>query len=177
MEIIFTFAADLGKRRRGQCPLFYCFKMIDKNYIAELVNQKLEGTDHFLVEVKFSPSRIAVFIDKPTGITIGECSDMHRYLYNALEGKNILETHELEVSSPGMSEPLKVYQQYQRRLGKELQVIDASGKVIKGLLKSAGKDQFTLDSFKIVKEGKKKVTLQEEHMFSYAQIKEAKLIF
>jgi ribosome maturation factor RimP len=151
--------------------------MIDKNYIADLVNQKLEGTDSFLVEVKFSPSRIAVFIDKPTGITIGECSDIHRYLYSELDGKNILETRELEVSSPGMSEPLKVYRQYLRRIGREIQVIDQGGLVHKGTLKAADSADFTLSTSKIIKEGKKKIEHKEELSFNYNDVKEVKLVF
>jgi ribosome maturation factor RimP len=151
--------------------------MIDKNNIAELVNQKLEGTDCFIVDVKFSPTRIAVFIDKPAGITIGECSEIHRFLYNELDGKNVLETRELEVSSPGMSEPLKVYGQYLRRIGREIQVIDLEGSVHKGILKSANSDSFMIDITKIIKEGKKKLEHKEVLSFNYDSVKEVKLVF
>ena len=151
--------------------------MIDKNYIAALVNQKLEGSDSFLVEVKFSPSRISVFIDKPTGITIGECSDIHRFIYNELEGKEVLETHELEVSSPGMSEPLRVYGQYLRRIGREIQVIDNSGEVHKGILKSADDNDFMLSITKMIKEGKKKIEQKAIKTFNYDGVKEVKLVF
>ncbi|MEO8146827.1 MAG: ribosome assembly cofactor RimP [Bacteroidia bacterium] len=151
--------------------------MIDKNYISDLINRKLAGTDCFLVEVKYSPSRIAVFIDKPTGITIGECSDLHRFMYNDLDGKDILETHELEVSSPGMSEPLRVYGQYLRRIGREIQVIDQTGVVHKGILNSADNNDFVLSTTKIIKEGKKKMEQKEIRTFNYDGVKEVKLVF
>jgi len=151
--------------------------MIDRNYIVDLVNQKLAGTDCFLVEVKYSSSLIAVFIDKPAGITIGECSEIHRFIYNQLDGKDVLETRELEVSSPGMSEPLKVYPQYLRRIGRELQVIDESGVVHKGILKSADDKDFIIGITKFIKEGKKKTEQVEIITFNYNHVKEVKLVF
>jgi hypothetical protein len=43
-----------------------------------------------------------------------------------------------------------------RRIGRELQVIDGTGVVHKGTLKSADDKDFMLDIKKIIKEGKKK---------------------
>lgn len=150
---------------------------MNKSTIADLVNKKLEGTECFLVDVKYSPSRIAVFIDKPTGITIGECTEVSRFLFSELDGKDILETHELEVGSPGMSEPLKVYQQYLRRISQKLTVIDNLGVVHSGVLKAADSNGFALSTSKIIKEGKKKVEYKEELNLKYTEIKEAKLDF
>ena len=103
------------------------------------------------MEVKYSTSRISVSIDKPTGITIAECTDVSRFLANELEDKGVLETRELEVGSPGMSEPLRVYQQYLRRIGRELKVIDKSGVEYKGVLQAADEKGFTVSTSKIVK--------------------------
>lgn len=150
---------------------------MDKSTIAGLVKQKLEGTDCFLVDVKYSSSRIAVFIDKPTGVTIGECTEVSRFLFSELDGKDILETHELEVGSPGMSEPLKVYQQYLRRINQKLIVIDNKGLVHKGVLKAADSNGFELSTSRMIKEGKKKIEIKEELTFNYTDVKEAKLDF
>lgn len=150
---------------------------MDKNTIIQLVNVKLAGTECFLVEVKYSTSRISVSIDKPTGITIAECTEVSRFLANELEDKGVLETRELEVGSPGMSEPLRVYQQYLRRMGRELKVIDKKGLEYKGLLQSADEAGFTLITSKMVKEGKKKTEVKETVSFNYDTISEAKLVF
>src|SRR4051812_1900411 len=98
-----------------------------KEKIAQAVEQKIAGTDIFLVEVKVSPSKIAVLIDKPQGITITECIEVTRFLHESLESEGIFEKHELEVSSPGMEEPLKVIPQYHRRIGKEVRVLMTDG--------------------------------------------------
>ena len=150
---------------------------MDKNTIIQLVNEKLAGTDCFLVEVKYSTSRISVSIDKPVGVTIGECTDLSRFLANELEDKGVLETRELEVGSPGMSEPLRVYQQYLRRIGRELKVTDKKGLEHNGLLKTADAEGFMISTSKIIKEGKKKTEVKEMLSFNYDDIKEAKLIF
>ena len=47
------------------------------------------------------------------------------------------EKHELEVSSPGMEEPLKVLNQYQKRIGREVRVLTTNGIVKNGILKAA----------------------------------------
>lgn len=150
---------------------------MDKNTIIQLVNEKLAGTDCFLVEVKYGTSRISVSIDKPVGVTIGECTDLSRYLAKELEDKGVLETRELEVGSPGMSEPLRVYQQYLRRIGRELKVTDKKGLEHNGLLKTADAESFMISTSKIIKEGKKKTEVKEMLSFNYDDIKEAKLIF
>ena len=150
---------------------------MDKNTVVQLVNEKLAGTDCFLVEVKYGTSRISVSIDKPIGITIGECTDLSRFLATELEDKGVLETRELEVGSPGMSEPLRVYQQYLRRLGRELKVTDKKGMEYNGQLKTADTEGFMISTIKIVKEGKKKTEVKEMVSFNYDEIKESKLVF
>ena len=150
---------------------------MDKNTVVQLVNEKLAGTDCFLVEVKYGTSRISVSIDKPIGITIGECTDLSRFLATELEDKGVLETRELEVGSPGMSEPLRVYQQYLRRLGRELKVTDKKGMEYNGQLKTADTAGFMISTIKIVKEGKKKTEVKEMVSFNYDEIKESKLVF
>lgn len=157
-------------------PLFYCLQM-NKESIITLVNNKLVGTDLFLVDVKYSLQRIAVRIDKPTGVTIGECTALSRYLTEQLEPTDILNTHELEVGSPGMSEPLLVFQQYLRRLNKPVNIIDLQGKQYTGTLVEANPNSFTIQVAHTTKEGKKRVEVLQPLTFKYTDIKEAKLIF
>lgn len=157
-------------------PLFYCLQM-NKESIITLVKNKLVGTDLFLVDVKYSLQRIAVRIDKPTGVTIGECTALSRYLTEQLEPTDILNTHELEVGSPGMSEPLLVFQQYLRRLNKPVNIIDLQGKQYTGTLVEANPNSFTIQVAHTTKEGKKRVEVLQPLTFNYSDIKEAKLIF
>ena len=80
--------------------------------IHSLVQEKIAGTENFLVEVKVSPSKVIVLIDHPQGIKIEDCVAVSRFLQEKLDTTDVFEKHELEVGSPGMEEPLKVLQQY-----------------------------------------------------------------
>lgn len=132
--------------------------------------------DQFLVDVKMSPGKVAVSIDKPAGITIDECSALSRALYEQMEAAGLTLTHELEVGSPGMDTPLKVPEQYLRRINREVRVVTTEGKEYRGLLKLANNAGFTIEVQKKVKEQNKKIIVNETVNFDYQQIKETKLI-
>lgn len=150
--------------------------MIEKENIKSMVEAFLAPTDCFLVEVKLSPSRLAVAIDKPTGVTLDECTALTRYLLQQLEETGFLEKHEVEVGSPGMEEPLRVPQQYQRRLGKEMRVVQVDGKEVKGILQQVLPDGIELRETITRKENKKKVITEAVHIIPFVIIKEAKLV-
>lgn len=150
--------------------------MIEKENIKSMVEAFLAPTDCFLVEVKLSPSRLAVAIDKPTGVTLDECTALTRHLLQQLEETGFLEQHEVEVGSPGMEEPLRVPQQYQRRLGKEMRVIRVDGKEVKGILQQVLPDGIELRETITRKENKKKVITEAMHNIPFLEIKEAKLV-
>ncbi|MBL0340209.1 MAG: hypothetical protein IPP71_04380 [Bacteroidetes bacterium] len=150
--------------------------MIAKENIENIVNQWIKSSECFLVEVKSAPSKVTVFIDKPAGVTLAECSSLNRFIFDALEADNVWETHELEVSSPGMDQPLRVYQQYLRRIGREVRIITTEGRELKGKLKSANEIGIELLELISRKENKKKVISEELRLLNYENIKETKLI-
>ena len=150
--------------------------MIDNNKIKVAVNEWIKSTDCFLVDIKSGTSKLAVYIDKPTGVSLDECISLNKYLSAAFDNDGIWETYELEVSSPGMDQPLKVPQQYLRRLGQEILVTISNGVQHKGKLISANETGFKLQEITSRKENKKKVVTETTHEFKYDQIKETKLI-
>lgn len=150
--------------------------MTDKNSIRALVEEKLQGTDLFLTDIKLSAGKLSVFVDKPSGIKLEECMDISRYLSDRLEETGFMETHEIEVSSPGMDSPLMVPQQYQRRTGQELKVNTTEGKEIKGILLKADNSEIELKETVIRKEEKKKITAEVMHKIPYSMIRDARLI-
>jgi len=147
-----------------------------KERVEGIVNEWIKGGECFLVEVKTSPSRVAVAIDKPAGVSLQECASLSRTITDTLDPDGVWESHELEVSSPGMDQPLKVYQQYLRRIGREVRVITREGREHKGKLQSANETGFELLEITSRKENKKKVETETLHRFTYDQIKETKLI-
>ena len=74
--------------------------MVTTGEIQKIIEEHIAGTDIFIVEIKMIPGKIMVFLDKPTGITIQECGRACRNLLNTLEPTGILETNDVDVSSP-----------------------------------------------------------------------------
>lgn len=145
--------------------------------IHSLVQEKIAGTENFLVGVKVSPSKVIVLIDHPQGIKIEDCVAVSRFLQEKLDTTDVFEKHELEVGSPGMEEPLKVLQQYIKRLGKNVAVTTFDGMRHTGILLSADANNIQLEETLIVKTGKKKEKQIQNSSIPFTNIKETKVIF
>jgi ribosome maturation factor RimP len=77
-----------------------------------------------------------VYADGMTNITIQECARLNRHLQEKLDADSeVPEVYTLDVSSPGMSNSLKLPIQYKKRLDKNLKItktdgVDIEGKII-----------------------------------------------
>lgn len=68
-------------------------------------------------------SVVRVLIDKPGGVTITDCEQAHKALGPALDVADPFpHAYTLEVSSPGLDRPLKRLQDYQRAVGKRVNI-------------------------------------------------------
>lgn len=163
--------------QRGHSPLFHLVRMIDLNNITAIIEKKLEGTDQFLVEVRLSPGKLCVFIDKPAGILLEDCIALNRFLFQELDPAGFNESHEIEVSSPGMDKPLRVYKQYLRRIGRNVKVVTSDGILHKGKLLQANDSGFEIAEVIEKKENKKKIIYQSNIHLKYNEVKEVKIEF
>lgn len=96
-----------------------------------------DDTSYFLVDVKIKPTNnIKVFLDGDTGISISKCADVNRALYKDLEESNLFPdgNFSLEVSSPGLDEPLKLPRQYKKNVGRYVEVVTLEGAKVEGKL-------------------------------------------
>jgi ribosome maturation factor RimP len=163
---------------RGQkSPLSYCYIMILTENIVQLVNQLIEGSELFLVEAVVKPgNRISVYIDKLEGVTINECAGLSRAIEEHLNRD--VEDYELEVSSPGLSLPFKVKQQYFKNVGRDVEIILKSGEKISAKLLNMNDEEIVISyAKKVKKEGKSKPELVTEQMaISYNDIKSTKVL-
>ncbi|MFM7766850.1 MAG: hypothetical protein ACKO9S_03205, partial [Bacteroidota bacterium] len=75
-----------------------------------------------------------------------------------------------------MDQPLRVYQQYLRRIGRQARVVTREGREHKGVIASADKTGFELTESQSRKENKKKIITETKNRFEYEHIKETKLI-
>ena len=151
--------------------------MIDKNKVKAVVEEWLADKDYFLVDVQISPDdKIVVEIDHADGVWIEDCVELSTYIEERLSRDE--EDYELEVGSAGLGQPFKVPQQYINFIGKDVEVLGADGKKIRGVLKSVDGNDFTVTTQEKVKvEGKKRPQLQDtDHLFQMDKVKYCKYL-
>ena len=130
--------------------------------------------DLFLVEVKIKPTNnIKVFIDGDNGISIDKLVRYNRQLYKQLEEENMYPNGDfsLEVSSPGLDEPLKLSRQYQKNIDRFVEVTDIEGNKLEGKLISATATEIVVEETK----GKGKKMEVVQHIISFDKIKTTKV--
>ena len=151
--------------------------MIDKNIVRDLVNQWLEDKEYFLVDVEVSADdKIVVEIDHADGVWIEDCVELSRFIEDHLSRDD--EDYELEVGSAGLGQPFKVEQQYLNFIGKDVEVLGADGKKVKGVLKAVDGRDFTVSVQEKVKvEGKKRPEMQDiDHQYNMDEVKYCKYL-
>ncbi len=130
--------------------------------VEGMMNELLSSfPDYFLVNVKVKPgNNIKVFLDGDKGISIEQCVKFNRQLYKAIEEKQMFAEGDfsLEVSSPGVSEPLKLNRQYTKNIGRTVEVVFNEGEKKIGTLLQATESDIILEETS--GKGKKAVTQQ-----------------
>ncbi len=123
-------------------PLFFYF-MTDKNYILDLIDECLEDSDRFLVNLSISKdNKINVVIDSDTGVTIDNCVELSRFIEGNLDREK--EDFELKVSSAGVDSPFKLNRQYVKNIGRSVKVVTLDNKVVKGILVNTSIDSIEI---------------------------------
>lgn len=94
--------------------------------VEGLLNGLLEAQpEDFLVSIKVKPTNnIKIFLDSDNGMSIEKCVWYNRKLYALLEEKAVFPEGDfsLEISSPGVDEPLKMIRQYVKNVGRKVVV-------------------------------------------------------
>ena len=146
--------------------------MIDKTALTQFIEQQLEETDLYLVDIAVTPDNvITVEIDSDSPVDIDECIALSRKIEEAFDREE--EDYELEVGSAGITSPFKVVRQYQKNIGNEVEVIARDGRKYTGVLREAGPDSFTIISEeKVKREGAKRPVVEEvTRTFPYSDVK------
>lgn len=149
------------------------FNMIERAKVNYYLVEILEDTDLFLVDLTVKPSnKILIEIDSFKGVSIDECAMVSTALESKLN-RNI-EDFELEVSSPGLGQPFKIAQQYQKNIGNQVSVLLKDGTKYTGKLTEANAAGIKVEVKEKMKvEGKKKpemVVSQKELLFNEIKI-------
>ncbi|ETZ19776.1 MULTISPECIES: ribosome assembly cofactor RimP [Pedobacter] len=130
--------------------------------VTELVEEKIsDRPELFLVEVKMLPNnKLIIHVDGDEGITIQDCAAISRHVGFHLEEENTIDkAYNLEVSSPGVGEPLKLKRQYDKNIGRDLSVKLAGGEIKEGKLLFVDDNGITIEA-KVKEKGKKAVLVE-----------------
>lgn len=131
--------------------------------------------DVFLVSIKVKPTNnIKIYLDADNGLGIEKCIRINRALYKIMEEMAIYPDGDfsLEVSSPGVDEPLKLWRQYKKNTGRNVEVITTSDARFEGTLTVVTEDSITL----AFTEGKGKKAVAKEQVIPFAEIKQTKVM-
>ncbi len=121
----------------------------------------------FPVDIRMSPSNdIKVFIDADDGITIEKCSLINKALYKYIEETELFPggNFSLEVSSPGLEEPLKSIRQYKKNIGRNVEVVTLDGAKTEGKLLNVNDHEITIEER--IGKGKKAIVNTKNILFN-----------
>ena len=130
--------------------------------------------ENFLVEIKIRPgNNVKIFVDADRGMSIDKLAHYNRSLYRQIEESGLFPNNDfsLEISSPGLDEPLKLRRQYLKNIGRYVEVVLKSGLKTEGKLLSATDEEVVIEEETGTK--KKKEIIQ--HSLSYDDIKTTKI--
>ena len=147
-----------------------------ENRVKALVEEKIaDRPELFLVAIKMLPNnKLIIHVDGDEGISIQDCAAISRHVGFHLEEENTIEkAYNLEVSSPGVGEPLLLTRQYEKNIGRELSIKLGEGLVKEGQLLSVSDNGITIEEK--VKEKGKKVQLVETQI-EFNKIVETKVL-
>lgn len=147
--------------------------MLTLEKITEIAEEKLAEGTNFIVDIAIKPgNKIIVLLDNDNGISIADCVAMSRHIESNLDRETA--DFELNVMSPGLSEPFKIIRQYYKNIGKQIDVTTKENKKITGKLIAVNEEGIMLES----KNSKKKIKepLLINTNLTFNQIKETKVV-
>lgn len=151
--------------------------MIEKRRIQQLVDDFIaKEKGFFLVSLKVGGgNQIEVRVDSFAGIKMGDCVRLSRHIEGSLDREE--EDFSLQVASAGLGEPFKVFQQYEKNIGRKVDVKLKGGEKILGKMLSAIADEgIVLETKNREKIGKKKQVVVKEHKLAFEQIDQTKIV-
>ena len=111
--------------------------MIDiAKYIRTELDQLLEGTPYYLVEMVKQPNKkIEIFVDGEDGIDLEKCTKISRHILHKIDEESGYERNfVIEVSSPGLDRPFNNIKQYKKNINRKLEITLDDGKVFEAKL-------------------------------------------
>ena len=171
----FTYICKRNKSTEGSgYRSLLLFGMANETVLQEVENMLngilAEEPEYFLVSVRVKPTNnFKVFIDGDNGITIEKCVRFNRKLYKLIEEAGFYPEGDfsLELSSPGLDEPLKLHRQYVKNIGRYLEVTFTDDTQKEGKLLTVTEADILIE----FTEGKGKKAVSQQLVISFNNIK------
>lgn len=142
---------------------------------VEKILQRLLTDDIFLIEIKVKPTNnIKIFLDADSGLPIEKCTRINKALYKQMEEMGLYPEGDfsLEVSSPGIGEPLKKHRQYVKNIGRDVEVLTTEDVKTTGKLLEATEEAISIETT----EGKGKKMQVNKVNIPFSDIKQTKVL-
>lgn len=122
-----------------------------------------------IVTAKKGPGKVIVLVDGDSGVNIDDCAELSRQLSKALDEIGLIDDrYVLEVSTPGVDQPLKLQRQYRKHVGRTLK-LKISDRMLDGKLVDVTDDQIIVNEE--IGTGKKKENVS--HTIAFRDIDKA----
>lgn len=97
------------------------------NKVRDIAERHTKERNIEIVDITYRRENIGMVlrltVEKPDGITISECEELNNYLSEELDREDLIQDHyTIEVSSPGLDRPIKTDRDYERSMGKLLEM-------------------------------------------------------
>jgi ribosome maturation factor RimP len=142
---------------------------------VEKLIEPLLFDDIFLVSIKIKPTNnFKIYLDADSGLGIEKCIKINRALYKIMEEMGLYPDGDfsLEVSSPGIDEPLKLLRQYKKNISRSVEVTTNDEEKREGILKEVTDDAITIEQT----EGKGKKAVVINTGINFTDIKQTKVL-
>ena len=180
LVICYLHLLQTKKLMKGTESVPFFFTMTDTERIQQieslLESLIAERKEIFIVSVRIKPTNnIKVFLDADNGLNIDASAKINRSLYRIIEEKGWYPdgNFSLEVSSPGLDEPLKLLRQYHKNIGRTVEVLlEEDNAKLEGKLLQASEEAIEIE----VKEGKNKKAVTLVKTIPFKEIKQVKIL-
>ncbi len=160
-------------------PFFFSYMQTEISSIEEKIDILLKDQpEHFLVDVRIKPTNnVRVYLDADEGMPLSVLISYNRSLYKIMEESGMYPdgNFSLEVSSPGLDEPLKKHRQYKKNIGRSLDIVLLDGTRKEGKLLEVAVEGITMETE--TGKGKKKEIKQETILFTEIKITKIQIKF
>ena len=141
--------------------------------VIELIAEKIaDREDLFIVNVKMRPNKILeILLDGDNGVNIDDCAQVSRHVGFHLEEENVIDdAYRLEVSSPGIDANFVNIRQYQKNIGRTVQVKLNDNTKVEGTLLTV--DEMKINVLQKIKEKGKKAAFGnlQDHSVIFSRV-------